>query len=274
MMVGGIPYYLKYFTKGLSLAQNIDAIFFSDKAHLKDEFNRMFSSLFKNAEIMKKIVRAVGAKNRGISRTELIQVLSITDSGELSKQLNALISGDFLVKYSSFGDSKRNEYYKLLDPFCNFYLSFMDSTAGRKGTNWINIADSPTVMTWKGYAFENVCWNHISQIKSALQIGGVSTVESLWSKRGDENSLGAQIDLIIERKDNVIHMCEIKFLSGEFEVDRDYHLVLERRKKLLTEKIHKKSTIHSTLITTFGLKQSGYFSDFVHVLTMDQLFEG
>ncbi len=272
MMVGGIPYYLKYFEKSLSLPQNIDALFFAEHGKLKDEFDRMFASLFRNADLMKKIVKTLGSRNRGLSRAELVEAIGITDSGDLSKRLKALMAGDFIIKYCSFGDSKRNECYKLTDPFCLFYLSFIEDSRSKGKMNWVNIEDSQRVTTWKGYAFENVCWNHTRQIKHALQIGGVSTEESLWSKQGDASERGTQIDLIIERKDNVVNMCEMKFYSDEFEVDKDYHLVLERRKKLLREKISKKATIHNTLITTFGLKKTGYFGDFVSVLTIDELF--
>jgi len=148
----------------------------------------------------------------------------------------------------------------------------MKGRSDSKRINWINIEDSARVIAWKGHAFENVCWNHTKKIKMALQIAGVSTRESLWFKRGDESSRGTQIDLIIERKDNVVNMCEVKFYSKEFEVDKDYHLVLENRKTLLRDVISKKATIHSTLITTYGLKKKGYWSDFVNVVTMDQLF--
>ncbi|SFJ73718.1 AAA family ATPase [Succinivibrio dextrinosolvens] len=273
MMVGGIPYYLRYFNKRLSLAQNINEIFFADEAPLKDEFNRMFASLFKNAEPIKQIIKAIASKNKGITRKELSEITGVTDSGEVSRQLNALISGDFIIKYKSFGDNKRDEIYKLVDPFSYFYLTFLDKSSDNRNIDWINIEDSSRVLSWKGYAFENVCWNHIPQIKMALQIGGVSTTEALWSKRGDENTRGTQIDLIIVRKDNVVHMCEIKFYNDEFEVDKEYHLILERRKKMLREHISKRATIHNTLITTYGLRKTNYFGDFVHVLTIDQLFE-
>ncbi|HAR80233.1 MAG TPA: ATPase [Succinivibrionaceae bacterium] len=273
MMVGGIPYYLRYFNKRLSLAQNINEIFFADEAPLKDEFNRMFASLFKNAEPIKQIIKAIASKNKGITRKELSEITGVTDSGEVSRQLNALIAGDFIIKYKSFGDNKRDEIYKLVDPFSYFYLTFLDKSSDNRNIDWINIEDSSRVLSWKGYAFENVCWNHIHQIKMALQIGGVSTTEALWSKRGDENTRGTQIDLIIVRKDNVVHMCEIKFYNDEFEVDKDYHLILERRKKILRELIPKRATIHNTLITTYGLRKTNYFGDFVHVLTIDQLFE-
>lgn len=273
MMVGGIPYYLRYFNKRLSLAQNINEIFFADEAPLKDEFNRMFASLFKNAEPIKQIIKAIASKHKGITRKELSEITGVTDSGEVSRQLNALIAGDFIIKYKSFGDNKRDEIYKLVDPFSYFYLTFLDKSSDNRNIDWINIEDSSRVLSWKGYAFENVCWNHIPQIKMALQIGGVSTTEALWSKRGDENTRVTQIDLIIVRKDNVVHMCEIKFYNDEFEVDKEYHLILERRKKMLREHISKRATIHNTLITTYGLRKTNYFGDFVHVLTIDQLFE-
>lgn len=273
MMVGGIPYYLKYFEKELSLPQNIDNIFFSDDALLKDEYNRLFSSLFVNPEIMKTIVGAIGSKTRGLTRKELTTQTGISDSGELSKQLKALISGDFIIEYNSFGNSKRETFYKLIDPYCNFYLSFMYGNKNNKRKNWINIADSPKVTTWKGLAFENVCWNHIKQIKTALEIGGVSTEESLWSKKGDKDSEGTQIDLIIERKDNVVNMCESKFYSESFSVDKDYHLILEKRKKLLYEVIPKKASVHNILITTYGLTHNEYYGDFVRVVTLDDLFK-
>ena len=125
---------------------------------------------------------------------------------------------------------------------------------------------------WKGYAFENVCWNHISQIKDALKIGGVATEESLWSKRGNDETDGTQIDLIIDRRDHVVNMCEIKFYSEDFAVDKDYHMTLERRKRLLREVIPKKSVIHNILITTYGLKHNEYYSDFINTVTLDDLF--
>ena len=271
MAVGGIPYYLQYFVKTYSLAQNISNLFFTKTSPLRDEFDRLFSSLFVNPEVMKALVCALAAKNRGLTRKEISEVLGTANSGELTKQLNALISGDFVVRYVSFGNSKREAFYKLIDPFCLFWLRFVnDNKDSRK--NWINLENTAKVTAWKGYAFENVCWNHTEQIKASLGISGVVTEESLWSKRGDEDSEGVQIDLIINRKDNVLNMCEIKFYNDEFAVDKDYHFVLERRKRLLYEIIPKRTSIHSTLITTYGLKYNEYSGDFINVVTLEDLF--
>jgi AAA+ ATPase superfamily predicted ATPase len=272
MAVGGIPYYLRYFDRELSLSGNIDRMFFAETAPLKDEFDRMFSALFRDAEDMKLIVKALAGKSRGLTRAELIEVTGIPDSGDLSKKLRALLAGDFIISYSSFGDSKRHTRYKLFDPYCIFYLRVIDTSRKERNTDWISMESSHQVTAWRDLAFENVCWNHFGKIKEALGIGGVSTTESLWSERGCENEYGTQTDLVIERKDNVVHLCEMKFLGDEFEADRDYHLALERRKNLLSGSVSRKTVIHNTLITACGLKKTQHFSDFVHVLTLDDLF--
>ena len=272
MMLGGIPYYLNYFEKSLSVSQNIQALLFDKGAPLKNEFDRLFSSLFTNPDIMKAIVVALNSKKRGLTRKELLDKTGITDSGLFSKQLKALESGSFIIKYDSYGNGKRNSYYKVSDPFCIFYLRFVNDNSSRSKKEWLNAAGSQSVVIWNGLAFENLCFNHISQIKAALGISGVSTDESLWSKKGTDEEEGAQIDLIIERKDNVINMCEVKFYSDEFVADKDCHFALVRRERLLREIVPKKASIHNTLITTFGLKHVEYFGDFVNTITLDELF--
>ncbi len=272
MTVGGIPYYLGYFNKELSIPQNIHEIFFDRNAPLKNEFDRLFSSLFTNPDVMKSIVTALASKNRGLTRKELLEKTGIADSGSLSRQLKALESGAFIIKYASFGNGKKESFYKLSDPFCLFYLKFLGSNPAWN-TNWLSISDSQTAVSWRGLAFENVCFNHIKQIKNALGISGVVTTESLWSKKGTEVSEGAQIDLIIERKDNVINLCEIKFYSDEYTADKECHFSLARKERLLREIIPKKASIHNTLITTFGLRRMEYFSDFTNTITLDDLFK-
>ena len=271
MMVGGIPYYLRYFDRSLSLPQNIDSIFFADNAPLKEEFDRLFSSLFSNPDVMKSIIAALSTKSSGLTRKELLRETGIADSGEFSAYLAALISGSFIIKYCSFGSSKREELYKLADPFCIFYLRFVKENRFRK-ISWVNLADTGAVTAWRGFAFENVCFNHIKQIKAALGISGVSTSETLWSKRGNEDEKGTQIDLIIERKDNIINLCEIKFTGDEFSVSKDYHFTLVRRKNMLLELVPKKTAVHNTLITTYGLKHTEYAGDFIHTITLENLF--
>lgn len=271
MITGGVPYYLSYFQGGLSLAQNVDALFFEQNAPLHDEFKRLFGSIFNNAEMIISIVRAQNLRHYGCTRRELSELLGISTGGTLTNALSSLIASDFIVKYIPFGCSKKEGYYKLTDPFCNFYLRFVEKQNRISNDFWLSSIDTQSIVAWRGIAFENVCFNHVLQIKKALGISGVSTTESSWSKKKTEET-ETQIDMIIERKDNILNMCEMKFYGTEFVVDKNYDRVLRNRLSLLSEEISPKIAIHSALITTFGLKYNEYSGNFVKVITMDDLF--
>ncbi|MBQ9042724.1 MAG: hypothetical protein IJ111_07910 [Eggerthellaceae bacterium] len=271
MVFGGIPYYMGYLEPGKSLAQNIDAAFFVKGAKLRGEFDRLFDSVFVNPDAVKSIVRLLYTRNAGFTRREIVEKLGLSDGGRLSRNLNALIASDFVVKYAPFGLGKREAHYKLVDPFCLFYLHFLDGGTRANARFWQQNATSQPVATWRGYAFENVCFNHVSQIKAALGISGVITESSAWSKRTDDSD-GAQIDLLISRNDNVVNMCEAKFYSGEFAVSKDYYRTLLRRQDLLAGEVSPKMSVHSTLVTTFGLVQNKYSGVFSNVITLDDLF--
>ena len=270
MAVGGIPYYLGYFERGFSLPQNIDNLFFRRNAPLKDEYDRLFSSIFSRPEDMKKIVRCLQTKNAGYTRNELCSLLGISSGNALTENLNALIASDFIIRYVPFGFSKRDVHYKLTDPFCLFWLRFVGPQTHEE-TFWQDNQLSPSITEWKGFAFEQVCFNHIEQIKSALGIAGVRTTHSAWIKRSDDTD-GAQIDLLIERGDNVLNSCEIKFSESEFKVDKSYYRTLQNRQAILMKTISPRIVIHNTLITTYGLAYNEYSGFFSKTITMDQLF--
>lgn len=272
MITGGIPYYLSYYQSGLSLAQNIDELFFKKNAPLKDEFSRLFNAIFSNSDAMISITKAIGSKHYGCTRSEISDITGISVGGTLTKALSALIASDFIIKYVPFGCSKKEEYYKLTDSFCNFYLRFVENENKLSNQFWLENVNSQKIITWRGIAFENVCFNHINQIKNALGISGVSTNQSAWSKR-NENETGTQIDMIIERKDNIVNMCEIKFYGDEFVVDKKYDKIIRNRMSLLAKELSSRTAIHSTLITTYGLKYNEYSGAFVKVIDMNMLFD-
>ena len=271
MIFGGIPYYMGYMDGGKSFAQNVDDMFFVRKPKLLNEFDRLFDSVFVNPEAVKRIVRLLYTRNAGFTRREITEKLKITDGGRLSRNLNALIAGDFIIKYVPFGLKRREEHYKLTDPFCLFYLHFMKSTRKNNPKFWQQNTTNQTVVTWRGYAFENVCFNHIEQIKDALGISGVITTNSAWSKRADDED-GMQIDLLLCRNDNVINMCEIKFYSGEFIVNKSYYSVLMQRQEELAKEVSWKMVVYNTLITTNGLKKNEYSGIFTNTITLNDLF--
>ena len=271
MIFGGIPYYLGYFKRGRSLAQNVDDLFFAKGAKLSMEYDRLFASVFTNPNMMKAIIKALKTRTMGYTRKEISALTGYTEGGTLSEALKALIVSDFIIKYVPFGYSKREEHYKLIDPFCIFYLDFIEKNGMIPETFWLSNVTSPPIITWRGYAFENVCFNHIEQIKNALGISGISTTQSAWTKMGEEYK-GTQIDMIISRKDNIVNMCEMKYYGEAFMVDKDYDSILRRRKNLLYEMIPKKNAVHNTLITTFGIRNNEYRWSFDNVITMDDLF--
>lgn len=271
MILGGIPFYLDYYEKNLSFAQNIDNLFFSDKAVLSGEYDRLFSSIFSNPALMKSIVELLYTRNSGYTRGELIEKLHVSSGGTLSSCLKSLIGSGFVIKYVPFGMNKNEDHYKLVDPFCMFYLHFINQQKKTDHNFWTHNQNNPAINSWRGFAFENVCFNHVEQIKRALGISGVRTSHSAWSKRKDDTD-GTQIDLLIERDDHVINACEIKFYSSEFSIDKTYDRVLRNRMQLLTSEISPKVSVYNTLITTYGLHRNEYSDDFVQVVTMEDLF--
>ncbi|MBO4395749.1 MAG: AAA family ATPase [Eubacterium sp.] len=272
MIVGGIPYYLGYFKRGLSLAQNVDNLFFNSDAKLKFEFDRLFQSALSSPELAKSVVNFLYNRNAGYTRAEITTGLGIKDGGAITSCLNALVAGDYIIKYVPFGMKKKQEHYKLVDPFCLFYLRFVSGRSSLDNDFWVQSVKSRPVEVWRGLAFENLCFNHIAQIKKALGISGVITRQSAWSKRSDDEE-GVQIDLLIDRNDNVINMCEIKFYSDDFTVDKDYYRVMLRRQDILLKMVSKTTAIHSTLITTFGLKHNEYSGVFTNAITLEELFD-
>jgi hypothetical protein len=273
MMLGGIPYYMNYITRERSLAQNIDAMFFTPNGKLRGEFKRLFESVFTQPEELEKIVRLLSMRRKGFTREEVSEKTKIGLNGSLSKWLNALVSSDFAERYVPFGESKRNEYYRLTDPFCLFYLRFVDEQKTLDSTFWMSNVKSDVIKVWRGYAFEDLCMRHVDGIKRALGISGISTNQSAWAVTGDDEKEGTQIDMLMERADNVVNMCEMKFYSEPYAVKKSYHMKLVHRMNVLVEKVSRKTVVHNVLVTTYGLVRNEYAGDFVNVVTLDDLFK-
>ena len=190
----------------------------------------------------------------------------------MTSSLNALIASDFVMKYVPFGMSKKMEHYRLVDPFCIFFLRFVKDSNQMNGNYWAQNVKSQQMVSWRGIAFENLCFNHVKQIKAALGISGVSTRQSAWSRKGGDAE-GFQIDLLIERNDGIINMCEAKYYGDEFVVKKDDYRKILSRQEALSEIIPKKAIVHNTLITTFGLADNEYSGVFLSVITLVELFD-
>ena len=271
MVFGGIPHYLSLFDKQFSLPQNIDALLFNRNAKLNNEFERLFGSLFKNAEESIKVVRFLAKRRSGYNRDEILKATEIKDGGGASAILHALEANEFITTYQPFGQSKLL-HYRLCDHFCMFYLQFLDKNQKVEEHFWLNNYLSAKLNAWRGYAFEEVCFSHIPQIKVALGISGISTYESSWIARDANGRPLSQMDLIIERADNNVNLCEIKFQSTAFEINKSYDAILRNRLQVLMNTLPPKKTVKLTFITTFGLKRNEYSGQVQSSITIDDLF--
>jgi AAA+ ATPase superfamily predicted ATPase len=271
MTLGGIPYYLNYFQKGNSFEQNIDKLLFGSKPRLKDEFNRLFNAIFVNAEDCKKIIRLLATRHSGFTREEISKATGLPSGGGLTKSLAALAESDFIMRYIPYDCGKSEAHYKLIDNFCLFSLKYVEPNE-QDASFMTDNATSDIMKAWRGIAFEEVCWQHINEIKRALEVGGVKANISAWRLKGDDNSTGIQIDLIIDRADNVVNLCEMKFASGEYQIDKDEELKLRKRIDTLKETLSAKKTVHLTMVSTYGIAYGKHTGIVQRSITIDDLF--
>ena len=272
MVFGGIPYYISYFQKGLSFEQNTDQILFGSKTRLRDEFNRLFAAIFSKPEDSKKVVRLLASRHAGFTREDISKATGIALGGGLTNTLAALVESDFIVRYHPYGRPKTEERYKLTDNFCLFWLKYVEPNG--KETAFVTDNTTSSIMqAWRGVAFEEVCWQHSQQIRRALQIAGVQSSLSAWDVRGDDENDGAQIDLIISRKDNVVNLCEMKFAQAPYVIDKEEEAKLRHRLEVLKSTLSPRQTIHLTLITTYGVAYGKHSGIVQKEVGMDDLFD-
>ena len=272
MAVGGIPMYLSYVQPGLSLAQVIDSLYFNKKARLRDEFDRLLNSIFNAPDDYKKIIRLLAKRHDGYNRNDISKKTGIPSGKRLTQILKTLETSDFIENYLPFENNQRDRYYRLVDSFCLFYLNQVEGK--HRGEHfWQENEHHPSLSPWRGHAFENACISHVSQVKAALGIAGVNSENSAWTLKGMEEQEGMQIDLVINRSDRVVNLCEMKFVNAEFEVRKDYEMKLRHRLNWMQEHVSKRHHVQMVLVTTFGLKYGIHSSIFQRTVTLDSLFD-
>lgn len=271
MIMGGIPYYWSFLRKEQSLAQNIDRIFFSQNGELATEFRQLYASLFKNPEPYIGVVTALGQKKAGMTREEILTALKLRDNGTLSNILEELSWCGFIRRYNCIGKKRKSAVYQLMDSYTLFYFRYAQNNKNNDEHFWSSSIDSTTHRAWSGYAFERVCLAHLPQIKAALGISGVLTNAYSWRTTNSEHR-GAQIDLLIDRNDQVINICEMKYSITEFSIDKDYDSTLRNKKAAFIAETKTRKAVHITMVTTYGLKRNSYSDGIQSQVTMDDLF--
>ncbi|MFI5344576.1 MAG: ATP-binding protein [Chlamydiales bacterium] len=270
MAIGGVPFYLKAVTSGMSAAQNIEAICFQKNGLLYNEFANLFESLFEHADVNLSIVREIVNHGNEILREDLIRATGIKSGGTLNKRLRELEAANFIQSFLPYGYKKRNLFYRVIDEFSLFHLKWIepliDSGIGMDEGYWQILMNTPIVKNWTGYAFENVCLKHISQIRRALGLEKVACLTGRWrhiSKKGSQDD-GAQIDLLFDRQDGIITLCEIKYSEKPYVIDKDYGKQLLRKEDVFKKVVKTSKQIFLAMITVTGLKRNLWSEELVH----------
>jgi uncharacterized protein len=272
MSVGGIPFYLKDIESGQSIAQILDSLFFNPQATLKNEFSNLYASLFKNSEIHVSIIEALAKKNKGLTRKEVIEATGIKSGGGLTNSLQELIECGFIKIILPINKSKEDCLYRLVDEYSIFYFKFLQNS--KTNSSWLQFSNKPVYKIWTGYAFENLCFKHIYQIKKGLGINGIISNEYSWIQKGTKEEKGTQIDFIIDRDDNCINLLELKFYDSVFEITKNYSEQLREKVSIFRDKNRLKKNIFVTLVTANGAKRNEhYLSVVTNEITIDTLFE-
>jgi len=269
MTFGGVPHYLDKIEKGASVPQTIDQQCFEQGSPLSTEFDHLFQSLFKDSEIHLTIIKALAKTNYGITRKQLIEKCKIQSGGDFSLKLNELIESGFVSSYRYYGNKEQLKMYRLSDEYTKFYLKFIHPNRDLGFGTWQRLHESASFQSWLGFAFEVLCLKHIGQIKKILKIEGIYSVNSSWFNES------AQIDLLIDRDDQVINLCEIKFYNGSLLIDQKYYQNLKNKIAALRGHTQTRKNIFLTMITTFGLKENSYSLELVqNNIQLSDLFSG
>ena len=274
MVIGGIPYYWNLFKKGESVSQFIDKCFFGENPQLSNELEYIFNSLFRKPADYFSIIKALSGKQIGLTRKEIINETKIIDNGQFSGKLDDLINCGFIREYYGYNKKSREIMYQIIDPFTIFHFHFL--TKKTYDSNfWENQINNPKINTWQGLAFERICLIHHNCIKKSLGISGVSTSIYPWkcSKDLDNGIYGSQIDMVIERKDDIINLIEIKYSSAKYVITKKYMDEIYKKKSDFVNKTHTRSAVHITFITLNGIEENSYSKEVQSFIDANDLFE-
>lgn len=266
MVLGGIPFYLDQLKKGRSAAQNINALCTDKHGFLQSEFRTLYQSLFKKPEGHIAIIQALAKKKKGMGRNELLKMAGLPNGGGSTRMLEELEQSDFIRRYQGFGKTEKDQLYQLTDLYTLFYFAFLHKKTITDPQFWMHQIDAPTYRTWSGLAYEKICLLHSTQLLKGLGISGIQTHISAWQ------STGAQIDLVIDRRDGVINLCEIKYSQQPFVLSHKYNQELDHKRSLFQLKTGTRKSLFTTLITTYGLKDNEAAQSIHNHLDMESLF--
>ena len=269
MDLAGVAYYLSMIDPKKSLAQNIDILFFKNGAKLANEFNELYNTLFKEVDKYTEIVRLLATHREGLTRQEIAEKIKKSGGG-LTQRLQNLENSDFILGYNRFGAKKKGIIYRLKDFYTLFYLRFIENVRTQDEDYWTKKMHDGDVLVWQGLTFEIICLTHLRCIKRKLGIQGMLVNASSW--RSQQPNDNTQIDLVIERADRMIHLCEIKFSMEPYTITKEYEEKLRRRMAIFRAETKTRKTLLTTFVTTYGIMPNIHSGIVASEIVMDDLF--
>jgi AAA+ ATPase superfamily predicted ATPase len=280
MVLGGVPHYLSLVKKGVSAYQAIDEICFQKSGALFKEFDRLFASLFEESDPYVKLIRAIAKYQYGIGQAQLILESGLPDGGRTVKKLKELEEAGFILEFIPYGHQEKGLFYKIIDEFTFFYLRWIEPnlrTIRKHEQNkgyWLSKVKSSGWLSWAGYAFESVCYSHLAQIRKSLEIEPGAEIGN-WrysSKKTEEQ--GAQIDLLFDRPDGVITICEIKYSAQPYVIDKNYARLLQNKINVFINQTKTSKQVFLAFVCAHGLKKNFYSEEMVtKVISLEHLFQ-
>ena len=248
---------------------------------LIDEFDKLFSSLFNTYEIYVELVRLIASYHQGISQVELFKKMGKNFKGKSGlTKLKELEDTGFITAFKSHFHQKKGIYYKAADEYVLFYLKWIEpikETLLKKGLiagYWDKQQTSPTWHSWAGLAFETLCYKHLPQISTALRLSPTA-LPNTWRYAPIKNmqEAGAQIDLLFDRDDDAITLCEIKYTDQPFVIDKKYAQELKQKMEVFKKVTKTKKQLFLAMISANGLKSTAYAEIMIDgLVTLDDLF--
>lgn len=278
MVIGGIPFYYSLLNVKESLVQNIDRLFFRKNGELRTEFEELYSALFTNTEKYTGVVKVLNGKREGMTREEIEKATGI-DKSVLTTILRNLERSDFILRYSQYGNKLKGAIYRLVDFYTLFYYRFINGFNAQDEEWWSHNFQSASIESWQGFSFELLCLLHLAQIKKKLGISGIATATSSWrhvpqkkKKENEKIEKGTQIDMLIDRGDRIINLCEMKFSVKPYRITDSYEQTLRDRMNIFQEKTQTTKSLVYTFVTTFGIANRIGCSIVNSEVTLEDLF--
>ncbi len=277
LLVGGIPEYLRWVNNKSSILVSLCENSFKPASFFLNEYQRIFVSSLADKKHYKEIIEYL-AKCRFATRDEILKHIGVSSSGATTALLVDLEQCGFIEKYTPYQAHSESTLtrYCIADAYLQFYYKFIRPI--RKEIEQGDFIDQPTAAIksdsfykWLGFSFERLCRRKHRIIAKILGFSAVHYRSGVYFDRNtNKESSGYQIDLVFDRDDKVMTVCEVRYLQAPVGVS----VIQEFERKLALLPNAKNKTLHKVLITAEGVDNSllrrAYFDD---IITIDQLIE-